>query len=133
MILLDTHVLVWLDTDDRRLGPKTRALIEQHWSSGKVAVSAVSFWEVGRLAGRGRIALASSPQDWRARWIEAGLTELALEGAMAIRSLDLDGLSDDPADRFIAATALLHGACLVTADQRILDWRHTLPRQDACR
>jgi PIN domain nuclease of toxin-antitoxin system len=132
MILLDTHVLVWLDTDDRRLGPKTRSLIEKHWPSGKVAVSAVSFWEVGRLSGRGRIALASSPQDWRARWIEAGLTELALEGAVAIRSLDLDGLSDDPADRFIAATALIHGAILVTADQRILDWRHTLSRQDAC-
>jgi PIN domain nuclease of toxin-antitoxin system len=30
MILLDTHVLVWLDTDDRRLGPKTRALIDKH-------------------------------------------------------------------------------------------------------
>jgi PIN domain nuclease of toxin-antitoxin system len=133
MILLDTHVLVWLDTDDRRLGPKTRSLIEQHWSGGKVAVSAISFWEVGRLSGRGRIALASSPRDWRARWIEAGLTELALEGAVAIRSLDLDDLSDDPADRFIAATALIHGASLVTADQRILDWRHTLSRQDACR
>jgi PIN domain nuclease of toxin-antitoxin system len=132
MILLDTHVLVWLDTDDRRLGPKTRALIDKHWSSGEVAVSAVSFWEVGRLSGRGRIALASSPQDWRARWIEAGLTELALEGAVATRSLDLDGLSDDPADRFIAATALIHGASLVTADQRILNWRHTLSRQDAC-
>ena len=132
MILLDTHALVWLDTDDRHLGPKTRSLIEKHWSSGKVAVSAVSFWEVGRLSGRGRIVLASSPQDWRARWIEAGLTELALEGTVAIRSLDLDGLSDDPADRFIAATALIHGAILVTADQRMLDWRHTLTRQDAC-
>ena len=132
MILLDTHVLAWLDTDDRRLGPQTRSLIEKHWSSGKVAVSAVGFWEVGRLSGRGQIVLASSPQDWRARWIEAGLTELALEGAVAIRSLDLDGLSDDPADRFIAATALIHGAILVTADQRILDWRHPLSRQDAC-
>ena len=108
-------------------------MIENHWFGGKVAVSAVSFWKVGRLSGRGRIALASSPQDWRARWIEAGLTELALEGAVAIRSLDLDGLSDDPADRFIAATALIHGASLVTADQRILDWRHTLSRQDARR
>jgi PIN domain nuclease of toxin-antitoxin system len=77
--------------------------------------------------------LASSPEDWRARWLEAGLIEFALEGRVAIRSLDLDGLSDDPADRFITATALIHDATLVTADQRILDWRHTLPRQDAGR
>ena len=133
MIVLDTHVLVWLDTDDRRLGPRTRALIERHWANGAVAVSAVSFWEVGLLAVRGRIDLALSPQQWRERWLDAGLTEFTLEGATAIRSLDLEGLPDDPADRFIAATALVNHTVLVTADERILGWRHTLPRHDASR
>ena len=35
------------------------------------------------------------------------------------------------ADRFIVATALVHGAALVTADQRLLDWCHGLERHDA--
>lgn len=131
MIVLDTHALVWLDADDRRLGRKTRTLIEKHWPNGHVAVSAVSFWEAGRLAARGRIDLTMSPQEWRAHWLDAGLTEFALEGLTAIRSLDLEGLPDDPADRFIAATALVNDAILVTADERILGWRHSLPRQDA--
>jgi PIN domain nuclease of toxin-antitoxin system len=133
VILLDTHALVWLDTDDRRLGRKTRALIEKHWPDGQVAVSTVSFWEVGRLAARGRLELGSSAQVWRARWLDAGLAECVLDGLTAIRSLDLEGLPDDPADRFIAATALVHDAILVTADERILGWRHAHPRQDASR
>jgi PIN domain nuclease of toxin-antitoxin system len=42
-------------------------------------------------------------------------------------------LHDDPADRFVAATALVHEACLITADERRLAWRHVLERQDARR
>jgi PIN domain nuclease of toxin-antitoxin system len=44
------------------------------------------------------------------------------------------GLRDfhaDPADRFIAATALRHQACLLTADRLILAWPGTLQRNPA--
>jgi PIN domain nuclease of toxin-antitoxin system len=47
VILLDTHALVWLATQDRKLGRKTRALINRFWETNQVAVSAISFWEVG--------------------------------------------------------------------------------------
>lgn len=43
MIVLDTHVRVWAMTDDRRLGPRSRALIDRMWSRGDVAVSALAF------------------------------------------------------------------------------------------
>lgn len=131
MIVLDTHVLVWAASDDRKLGRKARALIDQLWAIGKVAVPAIAFWEVGLLQARGRLRLPSPVREWRDAVLAAGAIELPLDGVTAVRALELSGLHDDPADRFIVATALVNGAALVTADERLLDWRHAMERHDA--
>lgn len=131
MIVLDTHVLVWADSDDRKLGRKSRALIDRLWATRKVAVPSIVFWEVGVLQARRRLQLPVSVEEWRESILAAGAVELALNGAIALRALDLSGLHNDPADRFIVATALTHGAALMTADEKLLDWRHTLERHDA--
>ena len=131
MILLDTHVLVWAVNDERRLGRKARAAIERHWRGGGVAVSAITFWEAALLQSRGRLRLPVPALEWRADLISAGLTELPLEGAAAVRSVDLGGLPEDPADRFIVATAIAEGATLMSADEKMLRWPHSLERQDA--
>jgi PIN domain nuclease of toxin-antitoxin system len=131
VIVLDTHVLVWADTDDRRLGKKARALLDSAWSSGSVAVPSIVFWEVGLLQQRRRLVLPVSLQAWRDSLLAAGLVELPLDGEVAIRSLELAGLHDDPADRFVVATALVRNARLMTADERLLEWRHPLERHDA--
>lgn len=131
MIVLDTHVLVWADSDDRKLGRKARALIDRLWAIGKVAVPAIAFWEVGMLQARGRLELPVSAREWRDAVLAAGVIELPLDGTVAVRALDLSGLHADPADRFIVATALVHGAALMTADARLLEWRHGMERHDA--
>lgn len=131
MIVLDTHVLVWAASDDRQLGRKARVLIDRLWTIGKVAVPAIAFWEVGLLQARRRLQLPSPVREWREAVLAAGAIELPLDGAVAVRALDLSGLHDDPADRFIVATALVHGAALMTADERLLDWHHALERHDA--
>ena len=133
MILLDTHVLVWMAADERHLGRKTRALIQRHWSAGAVAASAISFWEVALLQARGRLRLPVPAEQWRAELLDAGLAECALDGATAVRSADLDGFPEDPADRFIAATAIAKAAELITADAKLLKWKSTLRRHDAAR
>ena len=131
MIVLDTHVLVWADTDDRKLGRKARGSIDRLWTTGNIAVASISFWEVGLLHARRRLDLPISVREWRDAVLAAGAIELPLDGAIALRALDLTGLHDDPADRFVVATALVHGAALMTADDRLLDWRHSLDRHDA--
>lgn len=131
MIVLDTHALIWADTDDRKLGRKARTLINRLWPLGKVAVAAISFWEVGLLQKRRRLRLPVPVHEWRDAVLSAGAVELPLDGVVAVRALELSGLHDDPADRFIAAAAIVHGAALVTADERLLDWRNALERFDA--
>lgn len=131
MIVLDTHVLIWADSDDAKLGRRARAQIERSWPSGQVAASSISFWEAGLLQARRRLRLPASIREWREALILAGVVELPLDGSAAVRALDLAGLHDDPADRFIVATALVRDAVLMTADERLLNWPHVLERHDA--
>jgi len=131
VILLDTHVLVWLDQGVSTLGPLAREAIQRTFDLAAVGVSAISFWEVAMLEQRGRLALARSVVAWRGALLAAGVRELPLTGDIGARAVELDGLHADPADRFILATALAEGATLVTADERLLTWRGPLQRVDA--
>jgi PIN domain nuclease of toxin-antitoxin system len=131
VIVLDTHVLAWADNDERKLGRKAKALINRLWVTGRVAVCAMTFWEIALLQSRGRIRLPVGVSEWRERLLAAGLLELPVDGATAVRSVDLGGLPDDPVDRLIIATALAQGAALMTADERLLGWGHALERHDA--
>lgn len=130
MILLDTHVLLWTRLGSRRLGPRSRELLEQALREGTLAVSAIAFWEVAMLRRKGRIKLLRDVAAWRTRLLNDGLVEIPVDGAVAIRADSLDDFRADPADRIIVATAL-DGHGLLTADERILNWRGSLNRLDA--
>jgi PIN domain nuclease of toxin-antitoxin system len=69
----------------------------------------------------------------RAELLSTGIIELPLTGSIAISAVQLQDLHGDPADRFIAATALAHDATLMTADSRLLRWRHAVRRQNAAK
>lgn len=131
MILLDTHALVWMDTDASDLGRTARHLIQQAWKVQQLAVSAVSFWECAMLHARGRILLPESPAAWRADLLQTGLIEWPVDGTIAILASELAALHKDPADRFIAATAIVYRATLITADERLLEWQHSVKRHHA--
>ena len=131
MILLDTHTLVWMDADDGKLGRAARRAIDAQWQAQQVGVSAVSFWECAMLCARGRLELPHATRNWRADLIAAGLVEFPVDGEIAVLATELDALHADPADRFIAATAIQLGATLLTADARLLEWKHRVKRQDA--
>lgn len=131
MILLDTHALVWMDRDDQAMGESARGLAQAAWDTEGLAVSAISFWECEMLHSAGRLRFPTSPTQWRSELLAAGLIELPVDGEIALLSVRLDLPHKDPADRFIAATAILKGAALMTADVKLLQWKHPLKRHDA--
>jgi PIN domain nuclease of toxin-antitoxin system len=131
VILLDTHVLVWLDLDSDALGSIANRLVDAAWRDRTLMVSAISFWECALLHRRERLELPKPPSVWREDLIAAGLNEVPLDGGTSIAAAQLDSLHKDPVDRFIVATALAHDATLLTADKSILRWRGKLKRQDA--
>jgi PIN domain nuclease of toxin-antitoxin system len=131
VILLDTHVLVWLDEANPQLGAGAIERIDTAFKAGEVTVSAISFWEVGMLISKGRIRLDMDLLVWRQDFMEQGLIELPVTGAIGIRATGLDHFHGDPADRLIAATALQNSLTLVTADQRLLTYKLPITRLDA--
>lgn len=131
MILLDTHALVWMDQDDAALGKAARRIVQTAWDTEDLAVSAISFWECEMLHGAGRLGLLQSPVEWRAELLAAGLIEIPVDGEIAMLSVRLNLPHKDPADRIIAATAIVKSAALITADANLLKWKHALKRYNA--
>jgi PIN domain nuclease of toxin-antitoxin system len=135
MILLDTHVLIWCSLQPQRLGSGASNLLLQAWREGRVTVSAVSFLETTLLVQAKRLTLARTLDAWREEWLRQGLRELPLDGALAIASSLLNGLpAQGPGawfDRALVATALAHGATLLSADAQLLRWIGPLQRFDA--
>jgi PIN domain nuclease of toxin-antitoxin system len=115
MILLDTHIWVrWLISDN--MNP---ALIDTIENSERVCVSSISCWEVVYLAKRGRIEL-EIPAD---KWIDVGLSDssitcLPIDRQIAVLAANLPDHHRDPADRIIIATAITHGAQLMSFDEQ---------------
>lgn len=125
-VLLDTHIWFWYLTGSDRLPPGLREDIadaeEPPW------LSPVSVWELGLLVERGRVELDRSVREW----VEDALRELPVEEAVmnaevALTSHEIDVRHRDPADRFLAATALVFDLTLLTVDERltVLDWLPT--------
>ncbi len=131
MILLDTHVLVWVTEGSARLGKRAKRRIEQAFHDGQAATSAFSFWEIATLMLAGRLRGSRTPDEFRAAVVRAGVIEIPVDGEIAILSTRLAGMHGDPADRLIVATALARGAVLVTADPKILAAKGGPQRLDA--
>jgi PIN domain nuclease of toxin-antitoxin system len=130
VILLDTHALIWFSRDVG-LGKRSQTLADQALAAEQLSISAISFWEVALLITKGRLRFPDSAIGFREKTLNSGAIELPLTGEIAIRAVDLGTLPTDPADRFIVATAIVHDAILITADERLLNWKHTVKRQDA--
>ena len=115
VILLDTQVLLWMLWGDTQLGRQARESVELGLREQTAAVSAMSFWEVAMLQEKGRVALLVDVSSWREGLIRDGLVEIPINGEIAIRANQLPGFHSDPADRLIAATALLGDHTLITS------------------
>ena len=127
-LLLDTHIWLWSLLDPDRLADSARLALLT--GENQLRLSPVSVWEALLLAERGRVGLDPDPHRWLRRAMSTSpIAEapLTIDVALASRTVDVE--HQDPADRFIVATAKVYGLTLVTADARLLRCRdiHVLP------
>lgn len=124
MILIDTHIWLWWVTDPSRLSEAQVRAIESH-ESDIIGVSAISCWEVAKLAQLGRISLGRSVQEFLALALSyPGMQLLPLTPEIAVASTQLPGeFRSDPADEILVATARIHRCSLVTSDRKLRAYR----------
>ena len=120
MILLDTHVVVWLAFDETRLSKRARSAIDDALKNGSgLAISDITLLELAVLANKERIRLNLSLESFLQE-VESRFVVLPITGRACVRALGLpSGYPKDPADRIIGATALVEGLSLITADGEI--------------
>jgi PIN domain nuclease of toxin-antitoxin system len=120
MMLVDTHVVVWLAWEANRLSKAALGAINAAREQGEgLAIAAISLYELAVLAARGRIQLDVSIESFLQE-VEKIFIIKPLTARIAARALSLpDRYPKDPMDRIIGATALVEGLRLVTADEGI--------------
>lgn len=120
-MLLDTHALLWFGAG-QGLSSKGQAAITAGVSDRMLVVSAVTAWEIGRLAGSGRIRLSMPAKTWFfSVTADAGIGVIPLDAQIALAATELPGeFHRDPADRFLVATARALDVPIVTRDAAIL-------------
>ena len=122
LALLDTHIWIWLVTNDPRIQSAAfTKKIKEFESHEGLRVSVISVWEVGMLQVKGRIEMPFSVGQWVHKALNSpGILLAELTPEIALESAHLPAaFPGDPADRIIFTTARSLGATLVTADQRM--------------
>jgi len=121
-LLLDTHIWIWSLLDPAKLSRRLSGELES--PENELWLSPISAWELLVLIEKGRVEVDKDGVSWVTEVSRASaLREAALTHEVAVESRLVDLPHQDPADRFLAATARVYDLTLVTADERLLGCR----------
>ncbi len=115
--LLDTHFVLWIPIDDRRIHSAARALFTD--ANHNFVFSAASLWEIAIKRSQKRGDFAFDPREIRRQLIANGYEELPIDGSHAVFVDSLPPIHKDPFDRILIAQAMVEGITLLTADATI--------------
>jgi len=119
MILLDTHVVVWLALEPDKLSKRAKEAIRTARSEGGLAIAAITLLELAWLAEKGRVETTLSVESF-VQQCAAKMTVLPITPEIAARAVSFpESYPKDPQDRLIGATALVEGIQLVTRDKMV--------------
>lgn len=126
MILLDTHIWLWLLHDPSQLSKAAQEAIQHEQSQNGLLVSAISVWEVAVKSSIGKLVLPLPIHEWyQLAQTHSGIVIETLSPIDAIASTQLpDDFHKDPADRILVAIARRYEIPLITCDAKILNYPH---------
>lgn len=123
MIVLDTCAILWDALSPNQLSKKAGTAISRADANNAIIISDISLWEIAMLIRKGRLEIDISAARFMQLFLQSrNVVVKAITPEIAELSVNLGTeVGNDPADRIIAATAVLNNARLVTADQRLIN------------
>jgi PIN domain nuclease of toxin-antitoxin system len=120
-LLLDTHVWIWALEQPEKLSKTVASALSR--ATSELWLSPISVWEFLILAERRRVRVKGNGDA--SQWVDQALARAPMHEAPITREVALASrrvpiAHEDPADRFLAATAAVYDLTLVTADRRLL-------------
>ena len=117
-ILLDTHFWIWYLSGNAKLPKRYRECLNQ--DDNQIWFSPISVWETLVLTEKGKLGLKPDPISWIQQSLKRWpIKEASLNTQVSIKSRDLDLPHEDPADRFIVATAWEYELTLITQNDHL--------------
>ena len=112
-LLLDTHLLIWCLSGDRKLPPATAELIRN--PATDVYFSAVSIWEVAIKSALGK--LRADANVMLKYLVDEGFKELPVMARHTVATVTLPMHHRDPFDRLLVAQSRMESLRLLTNDK----------------
>lgn len=121
MIVVDTHIVIWDALKPELLSDKAKESLIQADENEGILLCEISLWETAMLVKKGRISLDTSYQEFiRLVLLSKNYQLQGITPEIAELSTQLsETINNDPADRIIAATSLVMGIPLITADRNL--------------
>jgi PIN domain nuclease of toxin-antitoxin system len=122
MILLDTCAIIWDALDQTKLTNRAKVAIAKADEHQALIISDISIWEISMLIKRSRIEVATTAANFINLFLESrNISVVSISPEIAELSVNFGSeINNDPADRIIAATSIIHNAQLITADVNLL-------------
>ena len=119
-LLLDTHLLLWVAGDSKRLSKSARALIND--PNNELFFSALSIWEISLKHSLRAAEVQADARLIRRALLDSGYSELPITSEHAVNVESLPMIHKDPFDRILLAQALVEGFTLLTVDRRLAEY-----------
>ena len=119
MILLDTHVLIWMSSDPVRLSAKARQQIIDARRNTGLAVADITLWELAWLAEHQRVLYSGSVESFVRETVSRVAVKSMTPEIVALAAHLPDSYPKDTSDRLIGSTSIVEGMTLITADEKI--------------
>ena len=123
MILMDTCAILWDALEPQQITPYALEAINKADTHNALIISDISIWEISILIKKGRIEVSASPANFINLFLQSrNVSIISISPEIAELSVNFGReLNNDPADRIIAATSIVHNARLITADVNLLN------------
>jgi len=121
VILLDTCAIIWDGLDPAKITECAKEAIEKADGHNALIISDISIWEIAMLINRSRIEVDTTATNFINLFLQSrNISVISISPEIAELSTNLGTeINNDPADRIIAATSIIHNAQLITANSNL--------------